>query len=346
MPEMTRIVLAARPEGAPGAESFRIERAPLPEPGPGMVLLRTIWLSLDPYMRGRMDAAKSYAAPVEVGATMEGGGVAEVLASQAPGFAPGDVVVGPTSWASHAVVPAEALRRIDPAAAPLSTALGVLGMPGLTAWVGLDHIAGAKAGETVVVSAATGAVGSLATQLARRRGLRVIGVAGGAEKCAYAVETLGCDACLDHRAPGGAAALSEAIGAAAPDGVDIYFENVGGRTLEAVLPRMNLHGRIALCGMIAWFSGKGAAEPMTLPAVWRMILTRRLRVQGFLVFDHFDRLPAFLAEVAPLVRSGEIAWRESVAEGLEAAPGAFLRLLEGGNFGKQLVRVGHDPAGT
>ncbi len=344
MPQMTRIVLAARPDGAPGPDNFRLEQAPMPRPGPDEVLVRTIWLSLDPYMRGRMDAAKSYARPVDVGATMEGGGVAEVVASGSPGFAPGDVVVGPTGWASHALVAARDLRAIDPAAAPLSTALGVLGMPGLTAWIGLNQIAGAKPGETIVVSAATGAVGSLAAQLARLRGLRVIGVAGGAEKCAWAVETLGCDACLDHRAAADAAGLSAELAAAAPDGVDIYFENVGGRTLEAVLPRMNLHGRIAVCGMIAWYSGKGAAEAMRLPAVWRTILTRRLRVQGFLVFDHFDRFPEFLAEVAPLVRDGTIAWRETVAEGLEAAPAAFLGLLEGGNFGKQLVRVGHDPA--
>jgi NADPH-dependent curcumin reductase CurA len=290
-----------------------------------------------------MDAAKSYARPVEVGATMEGGGVAEVIASQAPGFAPGDVVVGPTGWASQALVAADVLRKIDPATAPLSTSLGVLGMPGLTAWFGLNRIGGARSGETIVVSAATGAVGSLATQLAHRKGLRVIGVAGGAEKCAYAIETLGCDACLDHRAAGDAAVLSAGIAAAAPDGVDIYFENVGGKTLEAVLSQMNPHGRIALCGVIAWFSGKGAAEPMQLPGVWRMILTRRLRVQGFLGFDHFDRIPEFLVEVGPLVREGQITWRESVAEGLESAPDAFLRLLDGGNFGKQLVRVGHDP---
>ncbi len=344
MSRMTRIVLAARPDGAPGLDDFRLEQAPMPRPGRGEVLLRTIWLSLDPYMRGRMDAAKSYARPVEVGATMEGGGVAEVIASESPGFAPGDVVVGPTGWASHALVAANDLRAIDPATAPLSTALGVLGMPGLTAWVGLNDIAGARPGETIVVSAASGAVGSLAAQLARLKGLRVVGVAGGAGKCAWAVETLGCDACLDHRAAADAAALSAGLGAAAPDGVDIYFENVGGRTLEAVLPQMNLQGRIALCGMIAWFSGKGGAETMRLPAVWRTILTRRLRVQGFLGFDHFDRFPEFLAEVAPLVRDGTIAYRETVAEGLEAAPAAFLSLLDGGNFGKQLVRVGHDPA--
>ncbi len=339
---LQRVVLASRPSGAPTRENFRLETAPLPEPAAGEMLVRVLWLSLDPYMRGRMDDAPSYAAPVPVGGVMEGGAVAEVVASRLAGFAVGDVVVGRFGWTSHAVSDGVGVRKVDPALAPVSTALGVLGMPGHTAWVGLTDIAQARAGETIVVSAATGAVGSLVCQLAKRRGLRVIGVAGGAEKCAYAVGSLGCDACLDHRAAPDAATLSAQIADAAPQGVDIYFENVGAKTLEAVLPQMTVHGRIVVCGMIAWYSGKGVADAAPLPKVWRAILTKRLRVQGMIVFDHADRFPAFLAEVGPLARAGALAWRESVAEGLEAAPEAFLALLEGGNFGKQLVRVAAD----
>jgi NADPH-dependent curcumin reductase CurA len=335
---LTRVVLAARPKGPPKPDDFGIETAPLPEPAEGQILVRGLWLSLDPYMRGRMDDAPSYAPPVPLGGTMEGEVVGRVIASRHPDFRPGDTVAGRFGWTTHALSDGTGLRRVDPAMAPLSTALGVLGMPGHTAWVGLNDIAGAKAGETIVVSAATGAVGSLACQLARRKGLRVIGIAGGAEKCAYAVESLGCHVCLDHR-DGDAATLSAQIAAAAPEGVDVYFENVGAKVLEAVLPHMKVHGRIAVCGMIGWYSGRGAAEAMPLPRAWRMILTKRLRVQGFIIFDHADRRDAFLAEVAPLVRAGEIVWRETVAEGIEAAPAAFMAMLEGGNFGKQLVRL-------
>jgi hypothetical protein len=340
-----RIVLAERPKGKPTEDNFRLEQGELPAPGEGQIAVRTIWLSLDPYMRGRMDDAKSYAEPVAVGATMEGEGVGEVIASRHRGFVPGDIVVGRTGWASHALLEGAGVRKVDPALAPISTALGVLGMPGHTAWVGLNRIAEARPGETIVVSAATGAVGSVVGQLARLMGLRVVGVAGGAEKCRYAEQELGFDACLDHRAAD-ARALAEGIRRAAPDGVDIYYENVGGKTLEAVLPNMNTFGRIPLCGMIAWYSGQGVAEAMRVPALWRTILVRRLRVQGFIVFDHDDSFGAFLEEVAPLVRERRIRYRESVAEGLENAPRAFLKMLEGGNFGKQLVRVGPDPAGT
>jgi NADPH-dependent curcumin reductase CurA len=339
MPQYSRVALASRPQGAPTPENFRFETADLPDPGPGDMLLRTIWLSLDPYMRGRMDDVKSYADPVPLGGTMEGGAVAEVMVSNHPDFAPGDIVVGRVGWASHGISDGTGLRKVDPSIAPVSTALGVLGMPGHTAWVGVNDILQARKGETIVVSAATGAVGSLAGQLARQKGLRVIGVAGGAEKCAYAVDELGYDLCLDHHDPDLAAALKTAT----PDGIDCYYENVGGKTLEAVLPRMNVHGRIAVCGMIAWYSGKGVQDAMRLPAAWRAILTKRLRVQGFIIFDHVDRLAPFLAEVAPMVRDGRITYRETVAEGLENAPAAFLKLLEGGNFGKQLVRVGPDP---
>ncbi len=343
MTQTTRqILLASRPEAEPGPENFRLETLTLPDPGPGEVLVRVIWLSLDPYMRGRMSAAKSYVPPIEVGAPMTAGCVAEVLASGEGTLRPGDLVEGRMPWAEHALVPVADVRRIERGAAPLAAWLGVLGMPGMTAWTGLNRIAEGKAGETIVVSAATGAVGSLAAQLARRKGMRVIGVAGGAAKCATAVADYGCHACLDHRAAPDARALSEQIRQAAPDGVDVYFENVGGKTLEAVLPRMNIHGRIAVCGLIAWYSG--ADNPPPLPPAWRTILTRRLRVEGFIVFDHYAHTPEFLAEVQPLVAAGGIKWRETVAEGLDTAPAAFMGLLKGQNDGKQLVRIGPDPA--
>lgn len=341
---MKRIVLAARPSGVPTAENFRLEEVPLETPGPGQFLARTIWLSLDPYMRGRMNDAKSYAKPVEVGATMEAGCVAEVVASNHDGYAVGDIVVGPIGWASHGLSDGTGMRKVDPAIAPISTAVGILGMPGLTAWVGLNDIAKAQAGETIVVSAATGAVGSLVGQIARHKGMRVIGVAGGADKCEYAVSELGYDACLDHHAAVDAADLSARIAEAAPDGVDVYYENVGGKTLEAVLPNMNTHGRIAVCGIISWYSGAGVKDAQPLPAVWGAILRQRLSVQGFIIFDHYDRFPAFLAEVAPKVRDGKLKYRETVTVGLENAPDAFLDLLSGRNFGKQLVRVGDDPS--
>ena len=342
--EMQRIVLAKRPDGAPTAENFRLESVAMPEPGDGEVLARILYLSLDPYMRGRMDDAKSYAEAVAVDATMEGGCVAQVEASNAPGFAPGDIVMGMFGWASHGVAKAKTLLKLDPAAAPISTALGVLGMPGLTGWVGLKEYGRPKAGETLVVSAATGAVGSMVGQLGKIHGLRVVGVAGGVEKCAYAVETLGLDACIDHRAAPDAKALRAALAEACPEGVDIYWENVGGKTLEAVVPLMNVGGRIPVCGMIAWYNrgvlGPGGQPgPDRLPKMWRTILVNRLSVNGFIVLDHFHRFPEFVGEVGGYLRDGRIAYRETVAEGLDSAPAAFMAMLEGGNFGKQLVKV-------
>ncbi len=339
MKKTQRIVLASRPKGIPTLDNFRLETIEQPVPAKGEVLVRTIWLSLDPYMRGRMDAAKSYADPVEVGDTMEASGVGEVIASNNDRYRSGDILLGRTGWASHAAMDARQCRRVDPEVAPVSTALGVLGMPGHTAWVGLNDILAGQSGETVVVSAATGAVGSVVGQLALRKGMRTVGVAGGVTKCAYAVETLGYDVCLDHRDPN----LAQELAAQTPQGVDCYYENVGGKTLEAVLPRMNDHGRIAVCGMIAWYSGKGIEDAMPLPRMWRTILVRKLRVQGFIVFEHMDRLNPFLQEVGPLVKSGEFHYSESITEGLENAPQAFLELLEGRNFGKQLVRVGEGP---
>ena len=336
----SRVVLAARPQGKPKPSDFRFEEAELPDPGPGQIAVRTTWLSLDPYMRGRMDDAKSYAAPVPIGGTMEAGAVGEVIASNADGISVGDTVVGRIGWASHGVVAATEVRRIDPTVAPPQTALGVLGMPGHTAWVGVNDILGVKAGDTVVISAASGAVGSLAGQLAKARGATVIGVAGGAEKCAFVLDELGFDACLDHRAADDGRAMAKLLAEAAPKGVDAYFENVGGKTLEGVLPNMNDFGRIAVCGMIAWYSGQGIAEAAPAPFVWRSILTKRLRVQGFIIFDHNDRYAPFVKEVAPMIADGRVKYRESVTAGLENAPAAFMAMLEGGNFGKTLVRVG------
>ena len=342
MTDRRSILLDHRPKGQPTTDNFRLETGPVPEPKEGEFLVRIIWLSLDPYMRGRMDDAKSYADPVEVGAVMTAGAVGEVMSSRHDGFTSGDIVTGQFGWTTHAVSDGDGVRKLDPTLAPIQTALGVLGMPGITAWTGINTIAGTKPGDTVVISAATGAVGSVAGQLAKAKGCRVIGVAGGPEKCDFAVTELGYDACLDHRAHD-AKSLAAALKEAAPHGVDVYFENVGGKTLEAVLSRMNTHGRIAVCGMIAWYSGQGVAEAQPLPAVWRNILTRRMRVQGFIIFDHFGDFPAFLKEVGPMVSDGRLTYREDVAEGLENAPQAFLDMLKGGNFGKQLVRVGPDP---
>ncbi len=338
--QMRQIVLASRPQGAATEDNFRLETKPVPEPGPGEFLVRTLYLSLDPYMRGRMDDTKSYAKGVDIGGVMEGGCVAEVVKSNHSGFAVGDVVEWRFGWTSHAVSDGEGVRKIDPSIAPISTALGVLGMPGITAFVGLNDHGRPKAGETIVVGAATGAVGSLVGQLAKIQGLRVVGVAGGADKCAYAVNELGFDACIDHRAAPDSATLRKQLAEACPSGVDIYFENVGGKTLEAVMPLMNVHGRIPICGMISYYEQAPAATVEDqLPKFWRMILVKRLSLRGFIIFDHYDRFPAFLQEVAPYVSDGRVKFRESVADGIENAPAAFLSLLKGGNFGKQLVKI-------
>ena len=343
-----RIVLAARPVGSPKPSDFRLENFPMPKPGNNEFLARTIWLSLDPYMRGRMDESKSYAAAVEIGAPMEGGCVGEVIASNNPKFKVGDFVEDRFGWQSHAISNGQGVRKLDPEMAPLSTAVGVLGMPGITAYVGLNTHGRPEAGETLVVGAATGAVGSLVGQLAKAQGLRVVGVAGGDEKCTFATNTLGFDACLDHRAYHDAKSLRKALQESCPEGVDIYFENVAGKTLEAVVPLMNVHGRIPVCGMIAWYNagalGAGVAEgPNIMPKIWRTILVNRLSVTGFIITDHYDQFPAFQKEVSALIKEGKISYRESISQGLESAPDAFIKLLEGGNFGKQLVAVSPDP---
>lgn len=348
MDRRQQIILAARPEGTPKLSDFSLETGPVPDVEDGHILIRTEWLSLDPYMRGRMDAGKSYANPVPLGGVMEGAGVGEVIKSRNPTFPIGAIVTGPFGWQSHVVSDGTLLRKLDPSLAPVSTALGVLGMPGITAFVGLNDHGMPKPGETLVVGAATGAVGSVVGQLAKIYGLRVVGVAGGAEKCAYAVDELGFDACLDHKNAADAKSLREKLHEACPDGVDIYFENVAGKTLEAVIPLMNLGGRIPVCGMITWYNSGGLGANSTaganlLPLVWRTILVNRLRVQGFIISDHYDRFPAFVKEVSGHIGSGKLKYRESVTQGLKNAPQAFIDLLGGGNFGKQLVRL-DDPA--
>lgn len=332
-----RIVLARRPQGAPRLEDFRLEEMPLPAPGPGEVLGRTLWLSLDPYMRGRLVEGPSYTAPVALGEPIHGECVAEVLESRHPDFRNGELVAGRIGdaracrmgWRTHFALPGDGLRKLDPAAVPPTTALGVLGMPGLTAWAALREIAHPRAGETLVVGAAAGPVGSLAGQLARRAGCRVVGIAGGPEKCAWITDKLGFDAGLDHRAPD----LSGRLAAACPAGIDIYLELTGGPLLDAVLPLLADRARVPVIGTIA---EQGGAERA---AFLRRILVRRLRVQGFIVYDHSHLAEAFLAEVGPLVQQGAILWREDVVQGLENAPQAFLGLLEGRNFGKLLVKV-------
>ncbi|MCF6232940.1 MAG: NADP-dependent oxidoreductase [Rhodobacteraceae bacterium] len=338
--QMQRIALASRPFGVPKPENFSFESMAIPTPGDGEVLVRVHYMSLDPYMRGRMDDAKSYAAPVPIGGTMEAGGVGEVIASNSPAFRPGDIAFGMFGWASHGCLPASELRKLDPAHGPITAALGVLGMPGFTGWYGLTELGRPKAGETLVVAAATGPVGSMVGQVARQAGLRTVGIAGGAEKCALAVDMFGFDACVDHRAFETASELRKAIAAECPKGIDIYFENVGGKVFEAVLPLMNTFGRIPVCGMISGYNlTEAPSGPDRLPMLWRSVLIKHLSINGFIISNHFDRYPEFLATIGPKVASGDIAVLEDIAEGLENAPAAFIRLLTGGNRGKQIVKL-------
>ncbi|CAN5493820.1 NADP-dependent oxidoreductase [soil metagenome] len=337
MPANQQYLLDNRPDGEAVASNFKLASSETPPLQDGQVLVRHHFLSLDPYMRGRMNDSKSYTAPQPLGQLMQGGTVGEVVESRSPKFQPGDKVVGMGGWQLYSVVSADepgALRKVDTAQVPLSYYLGAVGMPGVTAWYGLVKIIEPKAGETMVVSAATGAVGSAFAALAKARGCRAVGIAGGPDKCHYAVEELGFDACIDYKLHPDAASLSKALKAACPDGIDGYFENVGGMVLDAVLSRMNAFGRIAVCGMIAGYDGKPV--PLTYPA---LILVSRLKVQGFIVSEHMDIWPEALKELAGLVATGKLHPRESVAEGLEAAPEAFLGLLKGKNFGKQLVKL-------
>ena len=335
-----QIVLASRPEGEATTANFRLVEQPLPAAdslAEGQVLVRHHFLSLDPYMRGRMNDAKSYAKPQPLDSVMIGGTEGEVLASRHPNFKAGDLVVGIGGWQEYAVVDATqpgVLRKVDTTQVPLSAYLGAVGMPGVTAWYGLTRICEPKPGETVAVSAASGAVGSAVGQLAKARGCRAVGIAGGPDKCRYVVDELGFDACIDHKLHGTPQALSAALKEACPDGIDGYFDNVGGPILDAVLRRMNAFGRIALCGMISGYDGQPI--PMAQP---QLILQSRLKLQGFIVSEHMEVWPQALGELGKLVGSGKLRPRETIAQGIESAPEAFLGLLKGKNFGKQLVKL-------
>ena len=325
-----RIVLASRPTGVVVPENFRLETVRVPTLHDGQVLVRNHYLSLDPYMRMRMDAGKNYAAPQAIDEVMVGGTVGEIIESKNPKFAVGDMITGPLGWAEMGVSDGTGLRKVDASKVPLSAYLGAVGMPGMTAWYGLTQIIAPKEGETIVVSAASGAVGSVVGQLAKRLGCRVVGIAGGPEKCGYVVDELGFDACLDYKK----ANLNEELQAATPNGIDGIFENVGGNIFDACLAQMNPFGRIAVCGLIAGYDG----EPMPINNV-RAFLAMRLSLRGFIISDHLDLWPQGLDELGTLVAAGHLKFRETVAQGLASAPEAFIGLLKGKNFGKQLVKL-------
>ena len=329
--ENKRVLLASRPTGWVSEDNFRIETSPVPQPREGEVLVKNIYLSLDPYMRGRMNEGKSYAARQEIGEVMIGGTVGEVIESKNPKFAQGDKVLGMLGWQQYGLSDGKGLNKVDASRVPLSAYLGVLGMPGVTAWVGLLDICQPKAGETVVVSAASGAVGSVVGQIAKLKGCRAVGIAGGRQKCDYVVKELGFDACVDYKA----GELNEALKAAVPDGIDCYFENVGGEILDAALRRMNAFSRIAVCGLISQYN---ATEPYGVKN-FQSILTNRIKVQGFIVSDRMELWARALPELIGWVASGKIKYRETVAQGLENAPKAFIGLLKGENLGKQLVKL-------
>ena len=337
MPQNQQILLDNRPVGEATVANFKLVTTDTPALADGQVLVRHHYLSLDPYMRGRMNDSKSYAAAQPLGEVMIGGTVGEVVESRHPRFSVGDQVVGMGGWQEYSVVDANVpgmLRRVDTTHVPLSHYLGAVGMPGVTAWYGLVKIINPKAGETVVVSAATGAVGSAFGALAKARGCRVVGIAGGADKCAYAVNELGFDACVDYKEHADYISLSKALKAACPNGIDGHFENVGGMVLDAVLLRTNAFARIAVCGMIAGYNG--APLPMVNPA---LILVNRLKVEGFIVSEHMEVWPEALNELGTLVATGKLRPRETVAQGIASAPEAFMGLLKGKNFGKQLVKL-------
>ena len=325
------VVLRRYPHGAPSESDFAIVEEPLPEPGPGEVLARTLWLSIDPYMRGRLSTRKSYAKPVQINEPMTGETVGKVIASNDPGFAPGEIVVGARGWQTHIVARARDLVKIPSDGPPLSTYLGVLGMPGTTAYSGMKDIGQPKAGETVVISAATGAVGSVAGQLAKRAGARVVGVAGGPEKCLYAQETLGFDACIDHRSGD----LQTALAATCPQGIDVYFENVGGLLQEVAFSLLNPHARVVMCGMVSQYN---ATELPPGPNLG-FVVTKRVRIEGMIVTDKPERFAEWRALAAPWAMDGSLKYREDIHDGLAATPAALIALLKGHNFGKLLIRV-------
>ncbi len=325
-----QVLLASRPKGEVTPANFRLVETAIPQNGPGEVLVRNHFLSLDPYMRGRMDDAKSYAASQPLDEVMIGGTAGEVVESRHPKFAVGDRVIGMLGWQLYGKSDGSTIRKVDITRVPLSAWLGAVGMPGITAWYGLNRIVAPKAGETVVVSAASGAVGSVVGQLAKRKGCRVVGVAGGAQKCAIVVDEYGFDACVDYKA----GQLYAELRAATPGGIDGYFDNVGGATLDAVLRRMNAFGRIAICGLISGYDGQ--AMPLQN---FRSVLVNRLRIEGFIVSEHMELWPEALRELGALVAAGELKYRETIAQGLASAPEAFIGLLKGRNVGKQLVKL-------
>jgi NADPH-dependent curcumin reductase CurA len=331
-----RIVLANRPEGEPTPQDFRLEEVPIPPLEEGEILLKTLYLSLDPYMRGRMNEGPSYAPPAQLNEVMVGGTVSRVIESRNPQFAAGDLVASYSGWQEYEVTRGMGVAKLDPRIPKPSYALGVMGMPGLTAYVGLLDIGEPKPGETLVVAAATGAVGSVVGQIAKIKGLRVVGSAGGPRKCEYAVKELGFDACIDHRNPEMPRLLKEAC----PKGVDIYFENVGGAVWDAVLPLLNTHARVPLCGLIAQYNATSLPPgPDRTPELMATLLVKQIKVQGFIISTYFHRQAAFIADMSEWLKAGRIKYREDITKGLENAPQAFLGLFSGANFGKLLVEV-------
>ncbi|KAF3887863.1 MULTISPECIES: NADP-dependent oxidoreductase [Nostocales] len=330
-----QILLKSRPVGEPKERDFVFVETPIPEPGEGEILNRTIYLSLDPYMRGRMSDRESYAAPVELGSVMVGGTVSQVIKSNHPQFSTGDFVLGYDGWQTYGISKGETLRKLDPKQAPISYALGVTGMPGMTAYFALLDIGQPKAGETVVVSAASGAVGSVAGQIAKIKGCRVVGVAGSDSKCDYVVKELGFDACINRKTQD----LSSDLKAACPDGIDVYFDNTAGPILEAVLQQINLGARIPLVGLISQYNAENAPPgPNLMP-----LLVKRALIQGFLVGDYQHRQAEFVKDVSEWLREGKLKYKEDVVERLDRAPHAFIGLLQGKNFGKLIVKVSDDP---
>ena len=327
----------SRPVGAPTAGNFRLEEGAVPVPTAGQVLLRTLYLSLDPYMRGRMSHEPSYAAPVAVGEVMVGGTVSCVEASRHPDFQPGDLVLGYSGWQDYALYYGTGLTKLDAGMSHPSIALGVLGMPGFTAYMGLLDIGQPKAGETVVVAAASGGVGSIVGQIAKLKGCRVVGIAGGATKCRYVVEELGFDACIDRHSTD----FAQQLAAACPKGIDVYFENVGGAVFDAVLPLLNVSARIPLCGLISQYNDTSLPPgPDRLGLLTRTLLTKRIKMQGFIIFDDYlHRYGEFFSQMRDWLKEGKIKFREDIVDGLENAPQAFIGLLEGRNFGKLVIRV-------
>jgi NADPH-dependent curcumin reductase len=333
-----RFILAERPRGEPTLATLRLETGPVPVPGPGQMLLRSEYLSLDPYMRGRMSDAPSYAAPVALGAVMEGGTVAQVVTSQVAGFQPGDWVLSYSGWQDYALSDGTGVTPLGRSPEHPSWALGILGMPGFTAWAGLTQIGQPKPGETVCVAAATGPVGATVGQIARLMGCRVVGIAGGPDKCDHAVATLGFDACIDHKS----ADFAEKLKAATPKGIDVYFENVGGAVFDAVLPLLNTGARIPVCGLISQYNATTLPEgPDCLPLLMGQVLRKRITLRGFIIFQDFGHLyPSFSTKMGDWLAAGDIHYREEIVEGLELAPRAFIGLLRGENFGKLVVHVG------